>query len=314
MIIYKTTNLINGKIYVGKDAKNNPNYLGSGNLIKLAIIKYGKENFKKEILEICVDDNELSEKEIYWINKLDSINLLIGYNLSEGGIGGCLGCKRSDESKEKIKGVNNPFYGKHHSDETKRKISDIHKGKLGPNNGKVLSIETKNKISETKIGSIPWNKGKTNVYSEERLNELKKSALGNSNCLGKKHSDETKNKISEKAKNRYTTETHPSFIQIPKDELTNKLMYDTIKNVAKHFGVSVDCIRSRIKLFKIDNRKVDSKNHGSYKIIDDEIFECILFDRVNNKLSLDKLPKKYGFSAGKIKRDIDYRENLINEN
>ena len=71
--------------------------LGSGNLIKLAIIKYGKENFKKEILEICVDDNELSEKELYWINKLDSINLLIGYNLSEGGIGGCLGCKRSDE-------------------------------------------------------------------------------------------------------------------------------------------------------------------------------------------------------------------------
>ena len=46
MIIYKTTNLVNGKIYIGKDSKNNPNYLGSGNLLKKALIKYGKENFK----------------------------------------------------------------------------------------------------------------------------------------------------------------------------------------------------------------------------------------------------------------------------
>ena len=37
MIVYKTTNLINGKIYVGKDSNDNPNYLGSGQIIKSAI-------------------------------------------------------------------------------------------------------------------------------------------------------------------------------------------------------------------------------------------------------------------------------------
>ena len=59
MIIYKTTNLINSKIYVGQDSKNNYNYLGSGIIIKKAIKKYGKENFKKEIIEYCNDKQKL---------------------------------------------------------------------------------------------------------------------------------------------------------------------------------------------------------------------------------------------------------------
>ena len=49
MIIYKTTNLVNGKIYIGQDSNNNPNYLGSGKLLKYAISKYGIENFKLSI-------------------------------------------------------------------------------------------------------------------------------------------------------------------------------------------------------------------------------------------------------------------------
>jgi len=73
MVVYKTINLINGKIYIGQDSKNNPKYLGSGVLIKKAIIKYGKENFRKEILEFCNTHKELSNQETYWINKLNAI-------------------------------------------------------------------------------------------------------------------------------------------------------------------------------------------------------------------------------------------------
>lgn len=51
MNIYKTTDLINGKIYVGQDSKYKETYLGSGSLIYRSIRKYGRENFKKEILE-----------------------------------------------------------------------------------------------------------------------------------------------------------------------------------------------------------------------------------------------------------------------
>jgi hypothetical protein len=86
MVIYKTTNLLNGKYYVGKDEKNNPKYLGSGKILKTAITKYGLENFKKEILESCKTKEELNEKEVYWINSLSAITL--GYNITDGGTGG----------------------------------------------------------------------------------------------------------------------------------------------------------------------------------------------------------------------------------
>ena len=139
MIVYKTTNLINGKIYIGQDSKNNPDYLGSGTIIKRAIKKYGKENFKKEILEICTTKQEMDEKEKFWIKKLNSIKN--GYNISEGG-DGCLGCKQSDETKQKRRekniGEKNPMFGVRLSEETlqnrskKVKKEGTYKGK---NNG-----------------------------------------------------------------------------------------------------------------------------------------------------------------------------------
>lgn len=88
MIIYKTTNLVNGKVYVGKDAYNRSTYFGSGNILRRAIAKYGKENFKKEILEVCKSLAHLAEREKYWIAELHSTDRSIGYNLTEGGNGG----------------------------------------------------------------------------------------------------------------------------------------------------------------------------------------------------------------------------------
>ena len=84
MIIYKTTNLINGKIYIGQDINNNPKYFGSGKIIINSIKKYGKINFKKEILEKCCNEKELDEKEIKWIKELKSTNRKIGHNTCEG--------------------------------------------------------------------------------------------------------------------------------------------------------------------------------------------------------------------------------------
>ena len=84
-IIYKTTNLINGKFYVGKDSNNNPEYLGSGRLLCKAIDKYGRESFVKEIIEECSLDI-INEREKYWISELNAIQY--GYNIAEGGIGG----------------------------------------------------------------------------------------------------------------------------------------------------------------------------------------------------------------------------------
>ena len=85
MIIYKTTNTINGKIYIGQDKNNNSSYYGSGKILQKAIKKYGKEKFVKEILEHCTDESHMNEREIYWIEYYNSRDGIIGYNISEGG-------------------------------------------------------------------------------------------------------------------------------------------------------------------------------------------------------------------------------------
>lgn len=85
--IYKTTNTVNGKIYIGKEKHNDKNYIGSGRILNNAIKKYGKEVFVKEILEDCSLDI-IDERECYWIDHYDSTNWDIGYNITKGGTGG----------------------------------------------------------------------------------------------------------------------------------------------------------------------------------------------------------------------------------
>ena len=89
MYIYKTTNQINGKIYIGLTTMNEEEskwYFGSGDSIKKALEKHGVENFKKEILESGFSTKEdLAEAEIKWITHFKSTTRGIGYNLSPGG-------------------------------------------------------------------------------------------------------------------------------------------------------------------------------------------------------------------------------------
>ena len=81
MVIYITTNLINKKRYVGKDSKNDPKYLGSGTMFLEDLIKHGKDNFKKKIIEHCVDNEELIIRESYWIQHYDAVKSDKFYNL-----------------------------------------------------------------------------------------------------------------------------------------------------------------------------------------------------------------------------------------
>lgn len=87
--IYLTTNLINGKKYLGQHkGEVNDSYLGSGSSILQAIKKYGKENFKKEILKICDTREEADIWEKYFIEESNAVEDDNYYNLKEGGMGG----------------------------------------------------------------------------------------------------------------------------------------------------------------------------------------------------------------------------------
>ena len=97
--IYKTTNLINHKKYIGKTNGNKPNYLGSGVLLAQAIQKYGAKNFKKEILFESNSEEELREREKYYIEKEMAVENQNYYNLHEGGQGGFIPKKEGTMSK-----------------------------------------------------------------------------------------------------------------------------------------------------------------------------------------------------------------------
>ena len=166
--IYKITNKLNGKIYVGQKKSEIfvDSYWGSGIHISASIKKYGIENFDRQILEWCYSKEELQQKEVYWIEKLNSNNPDVGYNLTKGGEG-TPGYRWSEESRKKLsearKGPNNPLYGKHLSEEHRRKIGIASKnlseenrrkkqiassGENNPMYGKHHSLETRKKISE----------------------------------------------------------------------------------------------------------------------------------------------------------------------
>lgn len=87
--IYLTTNLINGKKYIGKHyGLLDDGYLGSGKVFKEAVQKYGKENFSRQILEFCLNQKDLNEAEKRWIKIFNAVEDSNFYNLEAGGQGG----------------------------------------------------------------------------------------------------------------------------------------------------------------------------------------------------------------------------------
>jgi len=140
--IYKITNKINGKVYIGKHMTKNPydGYMGSGRAIKEALKKYGKSNFNKEVLFIFDTEKEMNDKEIELVNE-SFISTNKTYNKGLGGEGGpqFTGLKHSEETKRKLAEFQT---GRKHSEETKKKISEANKKRGGH------SDDTKKKLSE----------------------------------------------------------------------------------------------------------------------------------------------------------------------
>lgn len=187
-IVYKTTNLMNNKIYIGVHSTNDihDNYIGTGKLIKLAIKKYGRNNFKKDILFIFNNPDEAYEKEMELVNEA-FIESKDTYNLRIGGMGGR---ENTEEFKEYLRqlhrdghfshiykrGKDHHLYGKPRSKEFKQKLS---KERMGENNP-MYGIKGKNHHCYGK--SISQEHGKNISYGllgedevKARLNDIDSS-------------------------------------------------------------------------------------------------------------------------------------------
>jgi hypothetical protein len=200
--VYKITNLLTGKSYVGQ--KHNKiiidplkdNYMGSGKYLKSSIKKHGKENFKKEILiEGLTTQFAANIFEEYFIKKEETL-FPNGYNL----VCSCnqKGLKHSEVTKQKMRESH-----KNISIETRLKLSIASKKSSG-NRGKKLSEEKRIKKSlarkgfkhsnETRLKMSESRKGMT--QSEETKKKISETKTG------KKASIETKLKLSIAAKKK----------------------------------------------------------------------------------------------------------------
>ena len=129
MVIYLTTNVINGKKYIGKDTKNKNSYLGSGKFLKQAIVKYGKENFKKEILEYCNNEIHLREREEYWLNYYDAANNTNFYNCHNVSYGCPKDVHKGRKNTWWDKSINTRKPNSGWNEESKQKQSEVLKGR-----------------------------------------------------------------------------------------------------------------------------------------------------------------------------------------
>lgn len=158
LIIYKITNNINNKIYIGQTVRDLDTRIKEHRRHKDCIMynafnKYGYDNFTIEIIDTAETIDELNEKEIYWISYYDSTNKDKGYNLCEGG-NNTVGFKHSEESKRLMSehavrrfGPDNHFYNMHHTDETKEKmkqswINRKESGEQLPQCRRVINLDT----------------------------------------------------------------------------------------------------------------------------------------------------------------------------
>jgi group I intron endonuclease len=187
MVVYLTTNMVNGKKYIGKDSKNNPNYLGSGVLLQKAISKYGKNNFKKDIIEECSNFEQLIQREEYWLNFYNAGNSPMFYNLHNYSSGAPSGEKnklfgRKLSLKRRMQ-ISQSLRGRIHSEETKKRIRESN---IGKNLGKYPSKETRAKLSKAATGR---------KHTEESKEKIRLKNIGNRSRTGMTHSVETKEKI-----------------------------------------------------------------------------------------------------------------------
>jgi len=175
--IYKTTCLVNGKIYIGKkkgDFKSN--YFGSGTSLKNALKLYGTNNFKVEVLITAGTLIELNSLEISYIRMYRCLFPREEmYNIANGGDGG-------EMPQEAIQKIKEALTGKHQSIETRVRRSKSMLGKKNTLGKKVHSDETKEKLRQ---GFIENNPAKTQD-ARKKISESRK---------GVKMSEDTKLKL-----------------------------------------------------------------------------------------------------------------------
>lgn len=232
--IYKVTNLETHQYYIGSQCRGKTvgvNYFTSSTNKEFqeGFKNYGEEKYKIEIIKEFDDWKKCNRAENYMIRN---------YMLLKDGL--CLNraCCCSGEKIFSRVGIPPKNKGIPLSEETRKKISEAHKGHPGPNKGIPRSEETKQKISETLKGRPAWNKGLPGPNKGTHLSEETRKKLSEA-LKGTHLSEETKQKMSRTLKGR------PATNQI-KISIEN-IIFDSLTGASKYYNVGVSTIRCWVK-------------------------------------------------------------------
>lgn len=245
--IYITTNMINGKRYIGqrKFRKDWKYYLGSGKAIKRAIARYGRENFIRNIVAIAYSREELDNLEIEWINNHNAIYSYDYYNIAEGGNGNSLAGKTDEEVKlikqamsKRVRGNRNPMYGKY--------------GSLNPHSKSVICVNTNEVFDSLTSASRKYNldissltkccNGKVNSCGKLK-NRIKLAWLYYDDYLNM--SKDEINKILLKSKQGINGKYNPRARKVIC--LNDKRLFSTVIEAGEYYNISVDGVRKVCK-------------------------------------------------------------------
>lgn len=304
--IYKIINLINHKIYIGRHyGKIEDKYSGSGLLLNKAYKKYGKNNFKKELIEINNNLLENKNREKFWIKELNSFQPN-GYNINEGGDGGDnitnnpnydKICKNISESvkrrnsdpeyrkKQSIKmiGENNPMYGKNFQSWGLKKKSQENKGK------KLEQIYGEEKANIIKQKLSKAHKGR--IFNEDTLLKMSKANKGKNNPMYKPLSQD----IIDKVLKEYQNTDIVNLISLS----TNISLYD-IKKVLKEYNLPF-----------VSKKGIKMKGKNNPRYIDGRCINQITKDNeqeflklYNNRIALHKICKQLNIGWSIIQKYI----------
>lgn len=213
--VYKTTNLVNGKIYIGVHQSQDVDsdlYIGSGKRLKSAIKKYGKENFERDIIEVFDNKDEAFAYERSLVDE-DFISRSDTYNIVTGGGGS--GTLKGEEHpnyglpmpqgiKDKISKSVSAFYSDFDYPEERREVYRKARKKYIDSIGGTHPEEVKRRISE---GLTRWHSDDNNIHP----------------MLGRKQTEDSKNKMSKSKVELWKRQPHPMLGSPRKDETKNKI-------------------------------------------------------------------------------------------
>lgn len=239
--IYLTTNNVNGRKYIGKkvyDKHGHWNtYLGSGIALKMAIEKYGKENFSRKTLEECKTKEILNEREKYWIKKYNAVKDIEFYNIAFGGDGGYVTVGYSEDMLKTLR-----------ENKSRGAKGIINQGKDNPRAKKVICLNNGLIFDTTVIAS---NYGNTKDYCIQAC------------CCGKSKTAGVSKETNERFQWAYY-DTSLTYEYIPfKRDYSKTAFSKKIKCIET--GIIYDSVKEGAKVINISNQTLSMHLHGKTK-------------------------------------------------